>query len=90
MKVHIDDRKIWISINLDEGTHWALPAEETQRFLRYGHQFGERERQIDVSGCLMVASIISTFSAILEMPQRRRNKVISQLRAALASEEDAK
>lgn len=64
------------------GTTWPLPDGEISWLLRYGTPTR--------GDLLLAASVISAYSALIKMPERRRRPIIATLRRAIAIRRDGK
>jgi hypothetical protein len=69
-----------IAVNFDDGTCWPAPTEamgELNRKLRYG--------QPTYSDLLSAAEILSAYASLIGASAKRRNEVVSALRAVVAA-----
>lgn len=71
-------------VRLSDGTAWMFDlAEDDETSLEWILRYGSTEQREHIR--YIVASILSTCTALLYRPQRRRNEVCSAIRRALDS-----
>jgi hypothetical protein len=66
-------------VRLDDGTCWSLDGEDDKSLnwvLRYGSDEDVLKHR------LTIASILSSYEALIWSPQKRRNEIIAKLREA--------
>ena len=71
-------------VQLDDGTCWAVDRDDTEEHsLEWVLRYGTPERIVEAR--MTLASILGSYKALINKPQRRRNGIVRDLRAALDS-----